>query len=269
LTALTKGVLPLHASAFVLRGRGVLATGWAKGGKTEALLAFAAKGGRYVGDEWVYLTPDGRMYGVAEPIRLWQWHLRQLPLWATLPWRSRLRLSGLASAARGTVRLADRLPAGSSVGSVLRRAEPVIRRQAFLQVPPRTLFGADPVAGAGLHTVLLVTSHDRDDVTVDRIPGEVVAGRMRASLAEEREPFLAHYRQFRFAFPDRSSPTVEQAAELEARLLDRVFADREAHHVRHPYPFAIDALLAPVESVLGRSTLRSVPPADSLPEDQS
>jgi len=41
LTALAKGVLPLHASAFTYRGLGVLATGWAKGGKTETLLEFA------------------------------------------------------------------------------------------------------------------------------------------------------------------------------------------------------------------------------------
>src|SRR5262245_51635903 len=54
-TALAKGVVPLHASAFVHRGVGVLVTGWSKGGKTEALLAFASRGAEYVGDEWIYL----------------------------------------------------------------------------------------------------------------------------------------------------------------------------------------------------------------------
>ena len=53
MTALRRGVLPLHASAFTYRGVGVLATGWGKGGKTEVLLALAARGARYVGDEWV------------------------------------------------------------------------------------------------------------------------------------------------------------------------------------------------------------------------
>ena len=41
LTALAHGVLPLHASAFSWNGTGILATGWAKGGKTEALLLVA------------------------------------------------------------------------------------------------------------------------------------------------------------------------------------------------------------------------------------
>ena len=59
LTALGRGALPLHASAFLWNGTGVLATGWAKGGKTEALLAFLTEGAAYVGDEWVYLQGDG------------------------------------------------------------------------------------------------------------------------------------------------------------------------------------------------------------------
>jgi len=79
LRLLATGILPLHATAFVHDGVGMLATGWAKGGKTELLLAFAAHGARYVGDEWVYLDGGGRMFGVPEPIRLWDWHLDDLP----------------------------------------------------------------------------------------------------------------------------------------------------------------------------------------------
>ena len=59
LTLLSKGIVPVHASAFVTNGRGTLVTGWAKGGKSEALLAFAARGATYVGDEWVFVTGDG------------------------------------------------------------------------------------------------------------------------------------------------------------------------------------------------------------------
>src|SRR3954452_1052614 len=101
MTALARGVLPLHASAFTYRGTGVLATGWAKGGKTETLLAFAARGAHYVGDEWVYLTPDGGMHGVPEPIRLWYWHVAQLPeLRAELTPLTRTRLRALPPVAR-------------------------------------------------------------------------------------------------------------------------------------------------------------------------
>ena len=60
LTALAAGHVPVHASSFVHEGRGILVTGWAKGGKTEALLGFAERGATYVGDEWVFVAADGR-----------------------------------------------------------------------------------------------------------------------------------------------------------------------------------------------------------------
>ena len=65
------------------RGSTFLVTGWAKGGKSEVLLAFAARGATYVGDEWIYLADRGRrMVGLPEPIRLWDWQLRQMPEFA-------------------------------------------------------------------------------------------------------------------------------------------------------------------------------------------
>lgn len=250
LTALTKGVLPLHASAFTYRGAGVMATGWAKGGKTETLLAFAARGARYVGDEWIYLTPDGGMHGVPEPIRLWHWHVEQLPeLSAGLSpvTRARLRaLPSVASTASAIAGVRSGLPA-----SVLRRAAPVVRRQAYVQVPPARLFGEDAIALHGrLDHVLLVASHDRDEVTVEPVSGATVAAHMRASLEEERSPFLQVYRQFRFLFPERRSVVVEEACAIERRLLDAFLTDRPAHLLRHPYPIRLESLVAPVESVL-------------------
>jgi hypothetical protein len=59
LAVLANGGLPLHASAFLHGETGVVATGWSKGGKTEALLAFMTHGARFVGDEWIYVDPGG------------------------------------------------------------------------------------------------------------------------------------------------------------------------------------------------------------------
>ena len=249
--ALRRDVLPLHASAFNYRGVGVLATGWGKGGKTETLLAFAARGAQYVGDEWVYLTPDGGMHGVPEPIRLWNWHLEQLPeLRAGLPVTTRARLSSLpvmASSAAGLSARLRGLPA-----SVLRRTAPVLRRQAFVQVPPGRLFGADAIALHGrVDHVLFVASHDSDAVTIEPIDGASVAARMLASLEEERGPLLDVYRQFRFLFPERRAAAIEEAPAIERRLLERYLADRPAHVLRHPYPVELDSLVEPVETALG------------------
>jgi hypothetical protein len=203
-----------------------------------------------VGDEWVYLTPDGRMHGVPEPIRLWNWHVEQLPdLRAQLPRTTRARLRSLPAAASSVASLGARLR--GLPASVLRRTAPVLRRQAYVQVPPAQLFGADALALHGrVDHVLFVVSHDRDEVSVEPIAGGSVAGHMLASLEEERGPLLAAYRQFRFLFPDRRSGAIDDAPAIERRLLQQYLGDRPAHLLRHPYPVDLGSLVEPVHTAL-------------------
>lgn len=241
LTALAKGVLPLHATAFTHDGLGVLVTGWSKSGKTESLLAAMAGGAEYVGDEWVFLGPEGQMWGLPEPIRVWAWQLEQQPdLLAARPVQDRRRLStwrALSGLAR----------AGGSASlpgaGLVRRGVPLIERQAYLQVPPAELFGADRVALRGtLDAVVLTMSHEAP-ATVTRAAGSTeISERMKASLAEERAPFLAHYRQFQYAVPGAACAAVDEAPAREARLLSALFDDRPASVVAHAYPCAIAEL---------------------------
>lgn len=240
LTALSKGVLPLHASAFSVDGVGYLVTGWAKSGKTEALLAALRRGGAYVGDEWVYLFPDGTMRGIAEPIRLWGWHLRQLDeLRGSRTLSERMRVVGWETVAR----LARTAESRRTAAAVARKAAPVLERQAYVRVPPRELFGADAVREAAqLDAVALLMSSDSPDTVVeDAAPGEL-SSRMKASLADERAAFLADQRQFQYAFPDRRCELALQAETMEATLLADIFDQRRAVKVTHPYPCDIDAL---------------------------
>jgi hypothetical protein len=264
LTALSKGVLPLHASAFTVGSRGVLVTGWAKSGKTESLLAAMREGGSYVGDEWVYLTSDRRMWGLPEPIRLWAWHLEQLP--ALLRARSReqrLRLSFWKAVSTVTGAAA----ASSVPGTALaRKGAPVAERQAYVQVPPADLFGEGRVVlHADLDAVVLVLSHESP--TIDTAPAgpTEVSGRMAASLVAERAPLLAHYRQFRYAFPDRGCEVLERADAVERDLLATLFDGRPAATVAHPYPCDIAelgrAVLAAAHEVLPSGAARHEVPA--------
>jgi hypothetical protein len=129
----------------------------------------------------------------------------------------------------------------------------VVRRQAYVQVPPARLFGEEAIALHGrLDHVLLVASSDRDGVDLEPVDGETVAAHMRASLEEERSPFMQVYRQFRYLFPDRRSAMVEDAAAIEEGLLVQRLAGRPAHLLRHPYPVDLESLVTPVESVIGR-----------------
>jgi hypothetical protein len=254
MTALAKGLLPLHASAFVYRGRGVLVTGWAKGGKTEALLAFMQRGARYVGDEWIYLTPDGQMFGIPEPIRLWRWQLRQVPaLAARAPRSDRLRIAMLDALASGAERLAPRRSGGFAAAAI-RRAVPVIRRQVNLRVPPSRLFGSELVRGpAPVDTVVFISSHDSPEVRIETADAGEVAGRMAASLAHERHGLLESYGQFRFAFPERRGEAVESAPDIEARLLAQTLGGRRVSWLRHPHPCEINSLYPPIAALLAEA----------------
>jgi hypothetical protein len=201
------------------------------------------------------------MLGLPEPIRLWSWQLDQVPaLLRPRPAQDRARLTAWGGIAGLAARAARHRFPGSSL---VRRAEPALGRQAYLQVPPADLFGPDRVALQGrLDAVVLVMSHD-DPRTVSRTPhpGEVVQ-RMAASLEEERSALMTHYRHFRYAFPDRHNPVLDDATELESKLLSAMLGAAPSTAVQHPHPCDIH--------LLGRTVLTAVDAirsADRSPEE--
>ena len=244
LTVLARGALPLHASAFVYGGTGVVATGWSKGGKTETLLAFMQRGAEYIGDEWVYVSSEGdRVFGIPEPIRLWDWHLSQLPDYRALVGRGdrgRLRALRLALALEGPL---DSGASSFPLARRLGRALPVLKRQLHVDVEPARLFGERAIAAsAAFDRLFFVVSGESEKVIVEPIDPQEVAQRMRFSLAYERLDLAAYYAMFRFAFPGAASPVLDQAGELEQGSLERLLADKPANVVYHPYPVSIAAL---------------------------
>ena len=262
LTALKRDCVPLHASAFVHEGTGVLVTGWAKGGKTEALLAFAARGAEYVGDEWILLTRDGRrMYGIPEFIRLQDWHLRQLPAVQRKVGRSH-RL--LFQAIRGVDRLHGAVPAGRLARSfpmkMLAEALPALRRQLNVQLDPADVFPGGPRSFAATpEKVFLMVGHDEPTIRVDGIDPQEVARRMVASNCYEQQPLLTTYLAYQFAFPGRRNTFIDRAPALQAEILASALAGKEAFTVRHPYPCDLGALfeaMAPACTVTGATVPR-------------
>jgi hypothetical protein len=245
LVALARGVVAMHAAAFTYHGSGVLVTGWAKGGKTEALLAFMAQGAEYVGDEWVYVSADGsELFGIPEPIRIWDWHLDDLPAYRQrLPLGARARMRSARAGASASRTLAD----GVRRARPLRRVTPLIEGRASIQVPPERLFGARQALRSSFDRLFLVCSHERPDVSIAPVDPLEVARRMVFSLQFERLDLLEHYMKFRFAFPERSNPLLEQAEALQRDALERAFAGKPAHVVAHPYPAPIPALFDAME----------------------
>lgn len=243
LTVLAGGAVPLHASAFVHRGTGVVATGWTKGGKTEALLAFAAHGSRYVGDEWVYVTGDGsRVHGLPEPIRIWGWHLRQLPQYEALVGRAdRTRLRAI-ELFLGSERAMRRVRVGTRPSRALTRLAPLLSRQLFVDVEPERLFGRADAQSAAFDRLFFLVSSDAPEIAVEPVDPLEVGERMVFSLQHERLDFLAAYLKYRFAFPAAVNPFLEQVEEIQRQALARAFAGKAAFVVHHPYPCSLEAL---------------------------
>jgi hypothetical protein len=245
LTALSNGLVPLHASAFEHEGVGVLVTGWAKGGKTETLLAFMARGASYVGDEWIYLSADGRMHGMPEPIKIWSWHLRELNRYrSVVPRKDRLRmrlLDRIAAAGRWT---ASGSPVRTSAaGRLAGRIAPFAANQAYVHLPPEKLFGANRCRNeASLDRIVFVVSNDSPETGVEHIAGTELSRRMIASNAHERLDFVAAWLKHRFAFPDRRNDVLERLESLEHEGLTQVFDRRSGLLLRHPYPVSIPTL---------------------------
>jgi hypothetical protein len=246
LTAISKGALPLHASAFNYNGKGILTTGWSKGGKTETLLAFAANGAEYIGDEWVYISSDGQhMYGIPEPIRVWFWHLRQMPYYRSMVGIGNLtRLQTLNISVKFLELIeSSGISRGSGLFKISRRIKALFKNQMHVDMPPEKLFG-NPVGAikGSPEKVFFVASCDVPQITVQPIHPLEIAQRMVFSLQEERMDFMSYYLRFRFAFPDISNPFIEKAEEIQREILTKVMADKETYAVYHPYPFSIPEL---------------------------
>jgi hypothetical protein len=249
LTVLAKGVLPLHASAFTFNGLGVLVTGWAKGGKTETLLGFMARGAEYIGDEWIYVAPEsGRLYGIPEPIKVWDSHLIDLPQYRAVIGRNaqaRLKLLGAAATA-GKMSLS-----GRAQSRLAGRVVSAVERQRFVHIDPRILFGSDRCALEGqLDRIVLVVSHADSKVTLEQIKGSDVARRMVFSLQFERLSLMGNYLKFRFAFPEARNAFLEEAGERSAELALSALASKDAWAVYHPYPAPIPAIVEALTPLL-------------------
>ena len=244
LAFLGKNHLPLHASAFHYRGVCSAVMGWAKGGKTEAMLAFARHGASYIADEWTIFSADGdEVFGIPEPVRLWDWQLAQLP---RLMKAVSTRKKWIFKSVHAMDSLYRALCAAGLKKTfpvpILGEAIPAFKRQLNVQLPPAVIFENRCIARAQPQSIFLIGSHDRPETTVTPCDPGDVARRMHSSNVFEQFPLLAHYRAFRFAFPGRQNPLLENIEEIQSERIDRLFNGKNCYQVRHPYPVDFEDL---------------------------
>jgi hypothetical protein len=91
---------------------------------------------------------------------------------------------------------------------------------------------------------------------------------MQFSLDFERQDFMACYRMFRFAFSESGNPLIDEAADLSRNMLLRVFTDKPAYALEHPYPVSIPSLFDVLSPQIGCSVAHENPtlPESMLPD---
>lgn len=248
LVALSKGYVPLHASAFEYQGTGVIVAGGPHAGKTSCLLAFARTGARFVSDDLLLLSGDGRtMLGVASDISVADWQLDQLP-------SSRQRLGAVRRALLAGTRQLDRLQPGTwsgELGALGHAAVPALRRRLEVSLPPEAVFKRVGSCVADAGAVFLALSHDSPEIHVERVDPTHLASRLAAALRLQLHPLFEHYLAYRFAFPSRRFELLEQAETRAEDLLRRALAERDTFVVRHPHPVALEGLRRAMQPFVG------------------
>jgi hypothetical protein len=242
-----KGIFPLHASAFTYRGSDVVVAGWARSGKTTALLAFMGEGAAFIGDDRIYLqAEEKRIYGLPQPLALRATHLAELPsLGRTVGHRGRSRLR-LCSALERTARMAASI---DRLGDLPRRVADAAS-DATVLVPPGRLFEERPLHGR-LDKAFLAIARDSPDVRVEPVDPRRLAERLLFSIRAERLPLWRLYYAFRYAFPDQADAFAEMDEGAEAERLADVLDGTETYTLYHPFPAPVRAIHDALAPVLG------------------
>ena len=245
LQLLQKGLVLLHSSSFVYKGRGILVTGWQTGGKSEMLLAFMAAGARYFSDEWTILNADeGTLAGLSGNVGLWNWQLKQLPqYWTRIGSadRRRVRLVRLCQWLHKSLRVvAGR---GGVRASLWRALGMKLKSSGRVTSAPGELFEMrvqhEPIS---IDRVFLASVSPGEPTHLSPIDAREIADRMIASQAYERLKLRRIYDQFRYAFPERRNKLIECSQDREHHLIMQALEGKPSYEIRHPYPVRLQDL---------------------------
>ena len=261
LTALKKECVPVHASAVVYNGVGILMAGWANCGKTAALLGFAGNGAEYVGEDWVLLSGNGqRMQGLVRPLELSRWHVTSLPhVRSAVNLMNRCAFHGIGLLDGLQKMVSGERTRSSLVLRSVQRALAAVENRLRQNVVPSAIFG-DKIrsAGAQVDKIFLFVSHEDHRIEVGPIAPSEMARRLAFLVRHELTPLLRHYAAYRFAFPSQRNELIEGMTEYAFGILARALNRKETYVVRLPYPHVFSELYKTVQPFCKASTTATV-----------
>jgi len=251
LASLRNGAVALHAAAFVVDGRGVIASAWPHGGKTTALLAFMERGGRYVADDWVLLSGDGaRMVAVPGPVTISDAHARSPLVSRHSRGAADLRRRAAGWAGRTLPALLPARGREGAFGKATGRLAGALARRAERRFDPAELFG-ETLREAPPAVLFLLMRHESPDVRIEPMETAPAATRLACASVHEDLPFLSLCHGYQFAFPGSDGVRffTRDAQALREQRLHEALAPLRAFLVRHPRgvdPAVLHAAMAPL-----------------------
>ena len=267
LTFMSKGYVPVHASAFLFEGSGVLVMGWSKGGKTESLLSFALKGAKYVGDEIVFISGDGsKMFGIPVSVCIWEWQFEQIKsLLPKIRGQKKILFANI-HLLEGIYRIFNNSVFKNTypikmIGEVL----PSFQKQLNIRVTPIKIFN-NYIRNelTAIDKIILVFSHASDEIKIEQIDSIELISRMINSHEYEFDTFIQFYRTFKFAFPHLINELLENLNSTQAKLLSKAMEGKEVYKVSHPYPISFEKLFLEMKNIFTSSSISSVKPEQKV-----
>ncbi|HKW62494.1 MAG TPA: hypothetical protein VJN89_08125 [Candidatus Acidoferrum sp.] len=267
LTALKRGHVPLHASALVYNGVGILMAGWAHCGKTAALLGFASKGAEFVGEEFVLLNGSGeRMHGLVRPLELTQWHFASLAhVRRAVSLRNRCAFRGMGVLHALQKAILGERTQSSLVSRSLHRVSVAFEDRLRPLIAPSAFFG-DRVrsSGASVDKIFLFVSHEDEKIEVRQFTPCEMASYLAVLVQYQLTPLLLPYVAYRFAFPGQRNEFLERVGECSLASLTHALRGKENYMVRLPYPHSFPKLFRAIQPLFKCATTEAAGPVHAV-----
>jgi len=252
ITFLKKNYLPIHASAFSYNNLNVLVIGWTKGGKSEVLFSFINHGARFIGDETVMLSADGKqMFGIPVPVSIWEWQFSEIPeLMPPLKMKQKILFGGIHFL-DGFYKLSKTVKLhNNSFFSLLGDALPTIKKKLNIRVAPEKIFdGKIDWKKVNVDKIVLTMSYSKDEISVSECDKHELIDRMICSNLDEFDSLYQYYSAFKFAFPGIRNRFLESVPDIYYELLPKAISGIESYKVLHPYPVSYEKLYGAMKPI--------------------
>jgi len=226
----------VHASAVQYKGAGLLFPGWGGIGKTDLLMMFMDEGARYISDDRVLISSEGRMLIHNTALNLLHYNYKgSTRLRERLGWQKR----GLYLANRLIRGLSQVCLELNSRRSFLTKTVSAIRdlsdKSLWTEVDVQRIFPESEISmQTPLSKVFFISRVSEGHLRSRPISGVELARRMSACLRGDLNKMERAYQMFLFAFPYKDNSLVQGAPVRELKIMEEAFSGKEIHNILVP-----------------------------------